>query len=377
MKTQMYQGKTSIVLQKGEQMAFVTPVGGSVTPAYRLGGREIMPYFIAPWWRESFQEKYPPLFHVLRGNFFCFPMGGDTDGILGPPSGVHGHCAGAGWDLLNGTDSALTMLFNDPSGGQIKKSLRLDGTLIYENNRVSSFSGLWPVAYHPMLCLPDCPGAAKFSMLKPTAGFTTPEPCEKPADGGYTLLKPGREIVDMTAVETLYGDTEDLTRQPVRYGYEEIVQFLGDRTAPFAWSAVAFPEQGYLYFHLKDPNNLQSTLLWMSNGGRHYTPWNGRVHSVLGLEECTSFFHYGAKESGNDNLIRARGYDTAIGLSHDKTVDFPLIAGIAPIPESFGMVTAVEAIPDGVRFIGEGGAVDAVADLSWLKQGETYHDVSI
>jgi hypothetical protein len=47
-----------------------------------------------------------------------------------------------------------------------------------------------------------------------------------------------------------------------------------EATPEFAWTAVIFPEQRYVWFALKNPRLLRS------NGGRHYAPWHGRHVSV-------------------------------------------------------------------------------------------------
>ena len=70
---------------------------------------------------------------------------------------------------------------------------------------------------------------------------------------------------------------------------------------PFAWTAVAFSKQRFVWFALKNPRVLHSTILWFSNGGRHYGPWNGRHVTVMGLEEVTANFHYGLAESVQAN----------------------------------------------------------------------------
>ena len=42
------------------------------------------------------------------------------------------------------------------------------------------------------------------------------------------------------------------------------------------WSAVARPGGGDMALMLKNPAKLPVTMLWYSNGGRSYAPWNGR-----------------------------------------------------------------------------------------------------
>ena len=56
----------------------------------------------------------------------------------------------------------------------------------------------------------------------------------------------------------------------------------------FAWTAATL--DGYVWISLKDPRTLPSTLFWISNGGRHGEPWNGRHLRRLGLEEICGHF---------------------------------------------------------------------------------------
>jgi hypothetical protein len=115
-----------------------------------------------------------------------------------------------------------------------------------------------------------------------------------------------------TRVPTGRGSTLDLTRSPTPRGIDDLVCFVSDPALRFGFSAVSVPEQGRLSFQLKDPRVLAETLLCMANGGRHVPPWNGRVASVLGLEEITGFFAYGRSASLGQNLFRTRGYRSAV-----------------------------------------------------------------
>ena len=44
---------------------------------------------------------------------------------------------------------------------------------------------------------------------------------------------------------------------------------------------------------LKNPAQLPVTMLWFSNGGRSYAPWNGRHRDVLGVEDGCTWSLYG------------------------------------------------------------------------------------
>ena len=66
---------------------------------------------------------------------------------------------------------------------------------------------------------------------------------------------------------------------------------------------MTFPAERFVWFALKDPRILRKTVLWISNGGRHYPPWNGRHINVMGLEEVTAYFHLGLADSARKNPI--------------------------------------------------------------------------
>ena len=80
-----------------------------------------------------------------------------------------------------------------------------------------------------------------------------PEPVERPENRGYSILKPGAEFDSLERVQTITGQRTDLSRYPARRGFEDLVMLVSDHRAPFAWTAVTFPRQRYVWFALKDP----------------------------------------------------------------------------------------------------------------------------
>ena len=69
---------------------------------------------------------------------------------------------------------------------------------------------------------------------------------------------------------------------------------------PLAWTAVTL--DGYAWIALKNPKQFPSTLFWISNGGRHYEPWNGRHKRRIGIEDACSYFHEGVESSRSKSL---------------------------------------------------------------------------
>ena len=108
--------------------------------------------------------------------------------------------------------------------------------------------------------------------------------------------------------------------------------------ADFAWTAVTFPKEGWAWFAMKDPRVLRSTVLWMSNGGRHYPPWNGRHVNVMGLEDVTSYFHLGIVPSARPNPISRAGIPTSLALDRKKPLVVNYIMAVAALPRGFNRV---------------------------------------
>ena len=174
------------------------------------------------------------------------------------------------------------------------------------------------LGHHAMLKFPDLPGSGFVTTSRFVYGQVFPQAFELPENLGYSWLKPGAEFKSLERVPTQNGETADLTRYPARRGFEDLVMLVSDAKAPFAWTAVSFPRERYVWFALKDPRVLRETVFWLSNGGRHYPPWNSRHVNVMGLEEVTSYFHLGLAESARTNPISRKGFPTCLALNPKK-----------------------------------------------------------
>ena len=104
---------------------------------------------------------------------------------------------------------------------------------------------------------------------------------------------------------------------------------------------MTFPRQRYVWFALKDPAVLRFTILWFSNRGRPYPPWNGRHAGVIGLEEVTAYFHHGLAESMEKNSLNQRGFRTTITLSKTKPLAVRSIMAVQSIPRDFDAVSEI------------------------------------
>lgn len=170
---------------------------------------------------------------------------------------------------------------------------------------------------------------------------------ELPENKGYSCLQPNQKIESLDSAMMITGEPTDLTRYPSRRGYEDLFVLVSDPSLPFGWSAVTFHQEGYVWFSLKNPRLLRQTNFWISNGGRHYEPWNGRHVDVMGIEEVTGYFHNGLYESTQPNDFTRMGYSTALSFQRDTPTRIPYIMAIAMIPPEFDCVADIKAVDDG------------------------------
>jgi hypothetical protein len=190
---------------------------------------------------------------------------------------------------------------------------------------------------------------------------------EDPARGGYFSLRTGATFRQLRRVPLGAGGYADLTRYPARAGFEDLVLLATRSTQPLAWMAVTFPKERYLWFALKNPRQLASTLLWHSNGGRHYAPWNGRHRSVLGIEDVTAYFDLGLAASARPNQLSRRGVPTTLTLTRDRALRIPYVMGVTAIPRGFQTVHGVRFGRDNVVFVSPSGVTARqVVDMSFF-----------
>jgi hypothetical protein len=347
MKTHVVADQPSWRIAAGDVEACVTELGGHLGPV-RFG--KIQPYSVAPWAEEKLDPATPPLLKALRGDFFCLPFGGNATPFKGERHPVHGETANAKWKLESLTDHSLHLSLRPQiRPGRVDKHvfLRPGHNAVYQQHVISQMSGPMNFGHHAMLKFPDEPGSGIISTSRFVYGQVLPVPFENPEQGGYSALKPGAKFTSLKKVAMAMGELTDLSRYPARRGFDDLAMIVNDSALPFAWTAVTFPKQRYVWFALKDPRMLRQTVFWISNGGRHYAPWSSRHVNVMGLEDVTSYFHLGLAESAKSNPLAAKGIPTCLQLSPKMPTVVNHIMAIAPIPKGFDRVAAITPAKDG------------------------------
>lgn len=372
----MIRGQPSWAFRSSHVHASLTQLGGQLAPvAFRVGHTMVAPLSVAPWAEEKLAADTLPLLRALRGDFFCAPFGGNATPWRGECHPVHGETAGARWRLraYEKSDTRCSLhasLEPKVRPGRVDKHVTLvDGqAAVYQRHVLSGFRGPTCLGHHAMLKFPDAPGSGVISTSRFVRGQVFPDAFESPENRGYQSLRPGATFRSLDRVPLLAGGTTDLTRYPARKGFEDLVMLTADATLPFAWNAVTFPRARHVWFALRDPRALRHTILWISNGGRHYPPWNGRHTAVLGIEDVTSYFHYGLAESVRPNPLNRRGIPTSVALHPRKPTVVNYVMGVAEIPAGFDRVAKIRAVAGGVELVAASGKRVACAlDLGFLK----------
>jgi hypothetical protein len=370
-------GQPSWRIANQDVEAYLTQTGGQLGPVtFRLGRRKIQPYSVAPWHSEKLAPDTPSFLRVLRGDYFCLPFGANTEPFRGERHPVHGESANAQWKFFDYIDHETGQAFGavlHPKirRGNIYKAIILlpGSTAIYSQHIVTGMSGPMNWGHHAMLKFPDEPGSGIVSTSRFVHGQVFPQPMEHPEDKGYSILKPGATFKTLANVPTITGHTTDLSRYPARRGFEDLVILVNDPKHWLAWSAVTFPKERYVWFGLKNAHVLNSTVLWISNGGRHYAPWNGRHTSVMGIEEITGNFHLGLAASARANPLSRKGCKTAFNLRPDTEYHIKYIMGVAEIPKGFDRVASITHSDDYQHITltsASGKKVRSFVDVSFL-----------
>lgn len=365
MKLGQHRGQPGWHFRNDTVDAWLTQLGGHLGPVtFRLAdGREVQPFAVAPWAEEKLAPDTPNVLRALRGDFFCAPFGGNETPFRGERHPAHGETANRPWTLVSwerrdGTTTLHAQMETTVRRGCVDKRLTLrDGhAAVYCEHVLSGMRGPMAIGTHPCLQFPDEPGAGRISTSGFSFGATLPTPLERPEQGGYSALKVGARFASLRRVPRADGGVADLSRYPARRGYEDLVVLFGKKQPrAWAWSAVTFPREGHVFFALKDPAVLRHTVLWHSNGGRHYPPWNGRHVNVLGLEEVTSYFHLGLAESVKPNAISRAGLPTAVQLDPKKPLRVAHIFAMAAVPRGFDEMKTITRAPGGVTLTARSG----------------------
>jgi len=303
---------------------------------FAVRGQTLVPLHTAPWLDEpadTLPKDLLPVERHLAGDFFCAPFGAsDVE-----PAPAHGWTANSRWDLVEQTDASLTLkLRKTVLGSNIHKVLRpaTDAPLLYQTHLIKGGAGSLTVAHHPMVrvgsrgCFSCSP---KRAVLAAEEAFET----------GRNRLELSARTNDLTCVAGTNGLPVDLTHLPIGDAHEDFVTLVEDAENTVGWSAVLRDTEDDIVFILKDPRVLPVTMLWHSNGGRDYAPWNGRHRGVLGIEDGCAAGASGHAAALVPNAVSAEGVSTALALGPDRVHRIAHVIGAVQRPSAWSRVSEI------------------------------------
>jgi hypothetical protein len=315
--------------------------------------RTIQPYYVSPWQNEGLKLD-PPVLISLRGDFFCLPFGGNGEPYEGMQFLPHGEPAGAQWTLVGSkktgfvAELALGLQTQAPAGKITKKLYLVEGqNVVYSQERLEGYSLKTSIGHHAILSVPEKEGSLRIATSKFQFGMTSPVLFSDPAKREYQSFAIGQKFDSLTEVPLAWKESKpaDCTAFPARTGFADLLAIFSEKAEKLpeqiAWTTATNQEEGYLWFSMRDPRILPTTVFWIENHGRHGEPWNGR-NRCLGLEDVCSYLNEGMPISAQPNPVNEAGIPTAIELSPDRPTCVNYIQGIAKIPADFRIVKDVE-----------------------------------
>lgn len=337
--------------------AWVTRDGGHLGPVnFETSLGRIQPFSVAPWPPREIGLNSPGVLRNLRGDFFCLPFGAAGKPWRQEIHPLHGETAEGRWRRVScvrstGATELVAQIKLKIRPGLVTKRIRLvrGQTVVYSSHEITGLEGPMSLGHHAMLRFPDREGSGhiacsgfRFGQVRPAEG--------KGNSGDHSRLRSGAIFRSLGGVPQKRGGFADLTRFPARLGFDDLVLLATRRTQPLAWFTVTFPKERYLWFSLKNPRQLTSTLLWHSNGGFQGAPWNGRHRPVMGIEEITAYFDFGLRASVRPNPLSRRGVPTALEMRAGQTLRIPYVMGIVTLPRGFDKVSRVWIGPEHIVF---------------------------
>ncbi|QPC89701.1 hypothetical protein [Mesorhizobium sp. INR15] len=363
---------TSTIKAQGISVSLDLTVGHISDMVVDADGRRLKPLHRAPWLdepRETLPRDLPEGTVRLSGDFLCAPF--SRSDVEEAP--LHGWPANSAWDVVESAATAdgwraTFQLRRKVMGASVYKILSLrDGhPFLYQEHVFSGGSGAISVAHHPMTAMKNG-GRLAFS---PKRFAATPElPLEPdPTRGRFMFAYPAR-AADLTRFPAADGGVVDLTSYRMDHQREDFLTLVeADHSGP-GWTAIAREAEDDLVLVLKNPAELPVTMLWFSNGGRDYAPWNGRHRGVLGIEDGRTALGHAA--SLGDNWLKREGLATAFDLAEGQSLSFRHVIGTVPL--SGGEPPRDIATSQGRMRLGftDGSARDIPFDTDFLRLGES------
>lgn len=295
--------------------ALIDPAVGNI-PHWQVSGRA--PLHAAPWRDEAEVQGDPAMALVdkrLAGDFLCMPFG--RDDVHGGP--IHGPTANDPWDLvMQDAATARFALRGGVLGAHVTKELRLVGPCLLQTHVVEGGAGEVTFAHHPMTRMAE---GGRLSFSPKRAVLTDPTA----QHAGANLWSSGQLRGDLE-LACDDGTQWDLRVFPAGPVVEDFCTLAEARGRALGWTCVMRNAEDDMLIVLKDARMLPVTMLWVSNGGRDFAPWNSRHRGVLGIEDGRAMGGEGLRAARGDNRLTAMGVPTVIALGGRHVIRHAMVS---------------------------------------------------
>lgn len=308
-------GAVTLSSQDGLLLATLTTAGGILTSLCWRKRHALL--YRAPWLDENIADRdMPPLMKRLAGEWVAVPFGcvSQDDGLFRHDA-PHGLPVNGEWHFTEQTRSRVALRFDYPDGyplGWLEREVMLEegGCVNFSLALHARQSCRLPLGLHPIF--PVGAEAGDVEIVATGHGIVYPQPTEP----GASLLSPGAHFDCLRSIPVSCGGTCDVSRLPLPGEREEILQLL----APEGSVTLCYPRNKLAICLSWDSHYLPHCLLWISNAGRRFAPWNGRNY-CLGVEPVCSAWDLGP-QSLTDNPIAQSDAVTAIAMLAGETLRF-------------------------------------------------------
>jgi hypothetical protein len=133
---------------------------------------------------------------------------------------------------------------------------------------------------------------------------------------------------------------------------EDFAILVEARGARLGWTVLMRNAEDDMLVVLKDARIMPVTMLWISNGGRDFSPWNGRHTGVIGIEDGCAAGGVGLRAARGENRIRALGVPTTLALGARHVIPHALVS--LPRPPGWSAVAHI-TLTDGTLTLTERG----------------------
>lgn len=321
------------------KLALDPAVGNLRLLEFGYQGNTLGPLHSAPWLDEqnvAMPSDTPPVVRYLAGDFFCAPFGA-SDVEEAPP---HGHTANSSWSVLNSSSGTARLRADrEVMGAQVEKELVLaaEAPLLLQRHHISGGSGGLTCAHHPMVSLASSGQLCCSTKLIALTGST-------PLDQGRNFLAAASNSADLRSFPTAAGGRVDLLQLPIATSHEDFVTLVEQPGNEIGWTAIVRHTEQDIVFFVKRPTQLPLTMLWHSNAGRDYAPWNGRHCGVVGIEDGCAEGSNGHQAALVANDITKLGVPSCFELAADKTHVIEHLTGCVKLPVGWQQIVEISLV---------------------------------